>query len=69
MEHAVNNNIRYIRRTQRIRYAYRLLISLVCGALFGILWLGTFKMPPGSWGTIPLGMLVFGTVFSLMGRK
>jgi hypothetical protein len=65
----MNNNIRYIRRTQRIRYAYRLLISLVCGALFAVLWLGTFDMPPGSWGTIPLFALVAGTVFSLMGRK
>lgn len=65
----MNNNIRYIRRTQRLRHLYRLVISMVCGALFAILWLGTFTDAPGSWGTIPLGMLVFGTVFSLMGRK
>jgi hypothetical protein len=65
----MNNNIKYIRKTRRARHAYRLLISLVCGALFAILWLGTFKMPPGSWGTIPLGLLVAGTVYGLMGRR
>lgn len=61
----MNNNIRYLRVTQRRRFLWRLAVSVLCAGMFGHLWGVAWPDAPEAWGAMPFAVLIFALAYGV----